>query len=87
MRRDLKHLLPMTVKQVPLAEPFYSIELNFFISKLLTFSSIEKHHHQTEDLHEGRHFMRDWWEISLLLTDPLYDVLRWKISLPLTNPP
>ena len=38
--------------------------------KFLTFSSIEKRHLQTEDLHEGRHLIREWWEISLLLTDP-----------------
>jgi hypothetical protein len=37
---------------------------------LSTFSSIEKRHHQTQALHEGRHLMRDWWDISLLLTDP-----------------
>ena len=26
--------------------------------------------------------MRDWWEISLLLTDPSSDVLWWEISHP-----
>ena len=26
--------------------------------------------------------MRDWWEISLLLTDPSWDVLWWEISHP-----
>ena len=52
------------------ATPFYSIELNFYTAKFHTFSSIEKRHHQTEDLHEGRHLMRDWWEISMLFTNP-----------------
>ena len=47
-----------------------SMTIIFHRAKYLTFSSIENRHHQTEDLHEGRHLMRDWWEISMLFTNP-----------------
>ena len=58
----------------PLSVLIATVEVSailFHKAEFLTFRSIEKRHHQMDDLHEGRHFMRDLWNISLILTDPL----------------
>ena len=60
--------IPIILPEMSFCSEIYYILVTilFHRAKFLTFSSIEKRHHQTEDLHEGRHLKRDWWEISLL---------------------